>query len=99
MVFEKKEWEDRHVEFAGRRTLTDVSTGEMKKVDVARAEGNIFQVGDAFSAANMNDLEQRIADTFGGFGFYPEKLTQDQYNSLSEEIKSTPGLIFVIVKE
>ena len=34
-------------------------------VDVTRNEGTVSQGGDAFSAANMNDLEQRIADEFG----------------------------------
>ncbi|MCM1254347.1 MAG: hypothetical protein NC321_16130, partial [Clostridium sp.] len=33
-------------------------------VDVTRAEGTVSQAGDAFSAVNMNDLEQRIVDAF-----------------------------------
>lgn len=86
MAFEKKEWKDRLVEFAGRRTLTDISTGTSQTVDVARAEGQISQAGDAISAENMNDLEQRIGDAFSitdnnvdeligdlsGVSFYPE---------------------------
>lgn len=78
MAFEKKTWVDRLSEFAGRRLLTRVSgsaDGQMV-VDVTRAEGNVSREGDAFSAANMNDLEQRIADEFeevsndlGGFSF------------------------------
>lgn len=63
-LFVPKEWKDRLAEFAGRRKLTNVSTGEETTVDVSRAEGEVSQAGDAFSAANMNDLEQRIKDGF-----------------------------------
>lgn len=62
--FTKKEWKNRLAEFAGRRTLTDVATGTSQVVDVARNEGTISQEGDAFSAANMNDFEQRILEGF-----------------------------------
>lgn len=62
MPFTRKTWVDRLVEFAGRRKLTDVTTQTVQTVDVARDEGNVSQEGTAFSAANMNDLEQRIAD-------------------------------------
>ena len=64
MAFVPKEWKDRLAEFAGRRKLTNVSTGEEMIVDVVRNEGTVSQEGDAFSAANMNDLEQRIKDGF-----------------------------------
>lgn len=66
MAFIKKTWKDRLVEFAGRRQIVRASgdpNGTMV-VDVTRAEGNVSQAGDAFSAANMNDMEQRIADGF-----------------------------------
>lgn len=62
--FTKKEWKNRLAEFAGRRTLTDVATGSSQVVDVARNEGTISQEGDAFSAANMNEFEQRILEAF-----------------------------------
>ena len=65
MAFVPKEWKARLVEFAGRRTLTNVSTGETAVYDVARNEGTVSQEGDAFSAANMNDLETRISTEFG----------------------------------
>lgn len=64
MAFQKKTWKDRLVEFAGRRILTNVSTGQSQTFDVTRSEGQISQAGDAFSAANMNNLEQRIGDAF-----------------------------------
>lgn len=62
MPFTKKTWEDRLVEFAGRRKLTDATTQAVQTVDVTRDEGNVSREGTAFSASNMNDLEQRIAD-------------------------------------
>lgn len=66
MAFVKKEWKDRLVEFAGRRLLTRVSGSAENQivVDVNRSEGVVSQEGDAFSASNMNDLEQRIGDEF-----------------------------------
>lgn len=78
MAFVKKTWKDRLVEFAGRRTLKRISgsADSQMVVDVSRNEGTVSQAGDAFSAANMNDLEQRIADEFssinnnlGGYSF------------------------------
>lgn len=98
MAFVRKTWEDRITEYPTRRTLTKTD-GSTEIVHVSRAEGTVSQEGDAFSAENMNALEQRIDDAFGGFSFYPEKLTQSQYDDLPEETKNTQGLIFVIVKE
>lgn len=64
MAFEKKTWEDRLVEFPGRRRLIDVETGKEYVMDVSREEGLVTKVGDAFSGNNMNGLENRIADGF-----------------------------------
>ena len=69
MAFEKKKWEDRLVEFPGRRRLVDVDTGKEYVMDVSREEGLVTKVGDAFSGNNMNGLEERIAD---GFNECPE---------------------------
>lgn len=69
MSFVTKEWKDRLVEFAGRRKLINVVTGEEMAVDVTREEGNISQVGDSFSAANMNDFEHRVAEGFQDIPF------------------------------
>jgi hypothetical protein len=55
----KKVWKDRKTEYPTRRTLTKTN-GSQEIVTVARNEGNVSQEGDAFSAANMNDLENRI---------------------------------------
>ncbi len=63
MAFEKKTWKDRIAEFPTRRRLTkEDNTSEL--VTVAREEGTLSQEGDAFSADNMNDLENRIDKEF-----------------------------------
>lgn len=59
--FNKKTWVDRVSEYPNRRTLVDTTTQQEQTVTVTRAEGTVSQPGDAFSAANMNDLEDRIA--------------------------------------
>lgn len=60
MAFNKKTWKDRVSEQPQRRLLTPTSGGNSYTVDVTRQEGLVVQEGDAFSAANMNDLENRI---------------------------------------
>jgi hypothetical protein len=60
MAFTKKEWKNRVSDNPYRRKLTPVGGGDAYLVDVQRNEGTILQEGDAFSAANMNDLEDRI---------------------------------------
>lgn len=84
MGFNKKTWKDRMAEFAGRRTLTKVSGSaeDTLVVDVARNEGEVFQAGDAYSAANMNDLEQRISDAIGT-GDIPEDLGSDIISAIN----------------
>lgn len=62
-MFEVKVWKDRIAEFITRRTLT-YENGTTQVVTVDRNEGEISQTGDAFSAENMNGLEQRIASEF-----------------------------------
>lgn len=58
-AWEKKVWKDRKTEYPTRRTLTKTD-GSQEIVTVARNEGSVSQEGDAFSAENMNDLEERI---------------------------------------
>lgn len=60
--FLKKIWKPRIVEHPGRRRLNDTSQPEV--YDVSRAEGNIVQEGDGFTADNMNGLEERIERAF-----------------------------------
>ena len=63
MAFAQKTWKDRVAEYINRRILTK-EDGTKELVSVERNEGTISQEGDAFSAENMNDLEQRIANEF-----------------------------------
>ena len=65
MAFVKKTWQDRISQYPNRRSITD-SNGIVKTVTVGRDEGTVTQAGDAFSATNMNDLENRIADAITG---------------------------------
>lgn len=67
--FTQKEWKDRITEFPTRRQLAIVSESDSGvTVDVSRAEGLVSQEGDAYSAANMNGLEQRIKASFDNVG-------------------------------
>lgn len=63
MGFTKKTWKNRIAEYINRRLLT-MEDGSTNLVTVARDEGTISQEGDAFNAANMNDLEDRIEAGF-----------------------------------
>ena len=63
MGFTKKTWKNRIAEYINRRLLTN-EDGSTELVTVARDEGTISQEGDAFNAANMNDLEDRIEAGF-----------------------------------
>ena len=85
MSFKQKTWNDRISEHPTRRTLTDVSDNTTKTVNVAREEGTISQEGDAFSAANMNDLESRIADGFSTLS--QDSLKMSSSNPSSDSIK------------
>lgn len=63
MGFTKKTWKNRIAEYINRRLIT-MEDGSASLVTVARDEGTISQEGDAFNAANMNDLEDRIEAEF-----------------------------------
>lgn len=63
-LFQQIEWTDKQVQFPARRQLTNVSTQEKKTVVVERAEGNVYQEGNLFGAAALNDLEERLARAF-----------------------------------
>ena len=62
MAFVTKTWVDRISEHPNRRLLSP--TGTTNTYDVTRAEGTVTRDGDAFSAANMNNLESRILNGF-----------------------------------
>ena len=63
MGFTKTTWKNRIAEYINRRLIT-MEDGSTNLVTVARDEGTISQEGDAFNAANMNDLEDRIEAEF-----------------------------------
>ena len=63
MAFSLKTWVNRISEYPNRRKLTH-EDGSTELVTVARAEGQISAEGNAFSAEEMNDLENRINDEF-----------------------------------
>lgn len=71
MGFTKKTWKNRIAEYINRRLIT-MEDGSTSLVTVARDEGTISQEGDAFNAANMNDLEDRIE---AGFADVSQSLT------------------------
>lgn len=75
MGFTKKTWKNRIAEYINRRRLT-MEDGSTNLVTVARDEGTISQEGDAFNAANMNDLEDRIE---AGFDEVNQSLTNIKY--------------------
>lgn len=64
MSFDQKTWLDRVSEYPMRRQLTDES-GNVSLVTLERSDGEVSVEGDMFSADNLNDLEQRIADGVG----------------------------------
>ena len=84
MEFTKKIWKNRIAEYINRRLLT-MEDGSTNLVTVARDEGTISQEGDAFNAANMNDLEDRIE---AGFDEVNQSLT-----NLKNPAKGTKGIL------
>lgn len=72
MAFSLKTWVNRISEYPNRRKLTH-EDGSTELVTVARAEGQISAEGNAFSAEEMNDLENRIK---GGFDEINQSLTE-----------------------
>lgn len=84
--FTAKEWKNRLVEFAGRRSLKNVSTNETTVYDVTRNEGQVSQEGDSFSATTMNDLEQRISE-----GFSAAEEANSQLSSETDRIRVYVG--------
>ncbi|MBE5867995.1 MAG: hypothetical protein E7293_03430 [Lachnospiraceae bacterium] len=63
MAFNKKTWTNRTTEYPTRRKLIKAD-GTTETVTVERSEGEVSVEGDAFSAENMNDLEDRIGEGF-----------------------------------
>ena len=77
--FIKKIWKDRVTEFPTRRSLTK-QDGSVELVTVAREEGTVSQEGDAFSAQNMNDLEERVKTAFDAVDSSLTNESQETFN-------------------
>lgn len=58
--FEKKEWVDREVQHPNRRRQIPTELDGVYEYE--RVEGEVYEIGNAFDAKNMNDLEDRIAN-------------------------------------
>ena len=91
MAFSLKTWVNRISEYPNRRKLTH-EDGSTELVTVARAEGQISAEGNAFSAEEMNDLENRIK---GGFDEVNQSLTQlnEGLNSKSNRVTASANNI------
>ena len=60
MAYVKRTWTDRDAENLGGRKITDNNTGTVSHVTVELEEGEIYEVGTPWTAAVMNDMEDRI---------------------------------------
>ena len=80
MAYSKKTWLQRIVENPGRRLLT--ATGTTNVWDITRNEGVVVQAGDAFSVANMNDMETRIETAFNAIDDWVDITSQCTWSSL-----------------
>lgn len=90
MAFSKKTWLDRIAEYPTRRRLKK-SDGTDEIVSVSREEGAISQEGDAFSAANMNDLEDRVASEFDALNLKMDEVKYSTVQSANSEYISNVG--------
>lgn len=93
MAFDKKTWEDRLTAFPSRRRLVK-EDGTSELVTVSREEGEISQEGDAFSAANMNDLEERIAKGLESADG-SKTMAYEEYLALPEETRKDGTTYYV----
>lgn len=92
MGFTKKTWKNRIAEYINRRLIT-MEDGSTSLVTVARDEGTIAQEGDAFNAANMNDLEDRIESEFNEINQSLTLKNQIKIKTITKVITSSSGNI------
>ena len=98
MAFSLKTWVNRISEYPNRRKLTH-EDGSTELVTVARAEGQISAEGNAFSAEEMNDLENRIK---GGFDELNHSLVPSYEKTktvLSDNSKASYNKKYVVNKD
>lgn len=84
-------WQDRTATYPSRRQLTHVSgtAGSVEVVEVSRAPEDVRVAGDAFSATNMNDLEERIDTAMGQM----ESVFQDGVDTIATAIRNNGGTV------
>lgn len=90
MAFSLKTWVNRISEYPNRRKLTH-EDGNTELVTVARAEGQISAEGNAFSAEEMNDLENRIK---GGFDEVNQSLRELNEGMIFNDVRT--GVVTVL---
>nr|DAW40692.1 MAG TPA: hypothetical protein [Caudoviricetes sp.] len=90
MAFSLKTWVNRISEYPNRRKLTH-EDGSTELVTVARAEGHISAEGNAFSAEEMNDLENRIK---GGFDEVNQSLRELNEGMIYNDVRT--GVVTVL---
>lgn len=90
MAFNLKTWVNRISEYPNRRKLTH-EDGSTELVTVARAEGQISAEGNAFSAEEMNDLENRIK---GGFDEVNRSLRELNEGMIYNDVRT--GVVTVL---
>lgn len=90
MAFSLKTWVNRISEYPNRRKLTH-EDGSTELVTVARAEGQISAEGNAFSAEEMNDLENRIK---GGFDEVNQSLRELNEGMIFNDVRT--GVVTVL---
>lgn len=90
MAFNLKTWVNRISEYPNRRKLTH-EDGSTELVTVARAEGQISAEGNAFSAEEMNDLENRIK---GGFDEVNQSLRELNEGMIFNDVRT--GVVTVL---
>lgn len=90
MAFSLKTWVNRISEYPNRRKLTH-EDGSTELVTVARAEGKISAEGNAFSAEEMNDLENRIK---GGFDEVNQSLRELNEGMIYNDVRT--GVVTVL---
>lgn len=96
-IFNKKTWKARVTQRPNQRKLTK-QDGSVEVVTVQRDEGTVTQEGDAFNAANMNDLENRISafnDLIVVQEAFNEALTVNASGQVSKEVPVKPGYLTI----
>ena len=76
-----------------------IVTGRVHRVLVDKATKLWQKLSFWTKASDVEFNDGKSAEEkFGGYSFYPDELTMNEYNALSAEIKATPKMIFIIKK-